>query len=121
VALQYMLESTVVQLETDRAASLLFLPSGALGLLGLETSPNAIPGLGVVPGVQIPSPEGIEDVFFASMSGRYVPFDEGSFERWRPQRQSRSRPYEAAFARQLATSELVPAWPPLFGPISVRV
>jgi hypothetical protein len=107
VPLQYMLESTVVQRETDRAASLLFLPNDALGLLGLDPSPNAIPGLGVVRGVQIPSPEGLEDVFFASMSGRYVPFDEGSFERWRPQRESRSTSYEAAFAHQLATSELV--------------
>ena len=103
-----MLESTVVQQDTDRAASLLFLPSDALGLLGLDATANAIPGLGVVRGVQIPSSEGIEDVFFASMSGRYVPFDEGSFDRWRPQRQSRATSYEAAFAHQLATSELVP-------------
>ena len=107
VALQYMLESTVVQRETDRAASLLFLPSDALGLLGLDPTPDAISSLGVVRGVQIPTPAGIEDVFFASMSGRYVPFDEGSFERWRPQRQGRSTSYDAAFARQLATSELV--------------
>jgi hypothetical protein len=108
MALQYMLESTVVQRETGRAASLLFLPSDALGLLGLDASPNALPGLGVAPGVQIPSPEGIEDVFFASMSGRYVPFDEGSFDRWRPQRRSRSGSVDAAFAHQLATGELVP-------------
>lgn len=108
MALQYMLESTVVQRETDRAASMLFLPAAALELLGLDPTPDAIPGLGVVRGVQIPSPDGIEDVFFASMSGRYVPFDEDSFERWAPQRRSGSKPYDAAFAHQLATGEMVP-------------
>ncbi len=97
-----------MQRETDRSASLLFLPRDALGLLDLESNADAISGLGVVRGVEIPSPEGIEDVFFASMSGRYVPFDEGSFDRWRPQRQGRATSYEAAFAHELATSELVP-------------
>lgn len=108
MAVQYMLEATVVQRETERAAALLFLPIDGLALLGLDAGVDAIRGLGVLPGVQIPTPEGIEDVFFASMSGRYVPFDEGSFDRWRPQRLDRSSSYEAGFAHQLATSELVP-------------
>ena len=44
--------------------------------------------LGLIPGVRIPDVEGMKDVFFASLNGRYVPFDPGSFGRWRPQRQA---------------------------------
>ena len=104
-----MLESTVVQRETGRAAELLFLPREGLELYGFGPAEDPVHDLGLARGVQIPDPEGIEDVFFASMSGRFVPFDDGSFERWRPQRQARAASPEAVFAHQLATTELVPA------------
>jgi hypothetical protein len=56
-------------------------------------------------GVPIPSPEDLSEVFFASLAGRAVPFDDFSFERWRAQRtldDPRSR-----FADELATMDFV--------------
>lgn len=109
--LQYTLESTVVQQETGRAAGIVFVPTKALMFsFGPDAlSPSLLTeNLGLLPGVQIPDVEGLKDVFFASLSGRYVPFDPGSFDRWRPQRQAAANSAEAIFADQLVTSDVVP-------------
>lgn len=122
MAVQYMLEATVLQRETGRAADLLFLPRDGLEAYGFGAADDPVPDLGLARGVPIPDPEGVEDVFFASMSGRYVPFDDGSFGRWRPQRLARASSLEAAFAHQLATAELVPvSSSPISGTSLVRL
>jgi hypothetical protein len=74
---------------------------------------DRIPGAGSrVTGLplQVPvrSSDEIQDLFFASLSGRTYAFDEDSFDRWRPQRLSQSDSLNAVFARQLATEDLVP-------------
>lgn len=46
-------------------------------------------------------------MFFASLAGRVVPFDEFSFARWRAQRNEMPESPEARFAVDLATTEFV--------------
>jgi hypothetical protein len=59
------------------------------------------------PGVPVTTPEEIQDVLFASLAGRVYPFDEGSFDRWRPQRLASGGSPDSVFAKQLATQDLV--------------
>jgi len=107
--LQYALESIVVQQETGRAADIVTVPTEALAFaFGDKTARGVVQELGLQPTVPIPDAEGLKDVFFASMSGRVVPFDEGSFARWRLQREARRESPEANFADQLVTREVVP-------------
>lgn len=109
MALQYMLQATVVQRETRRSAEFLFVPAAALTAAGLgDPQGPALEMLGLEPGVRIRAPDELQDVFFASLSGRVVPFDEGSFDRWRPQRLGRAGSEAAVFAEQLTFDELVP-------------
>lgn len=108
MAVQYTLESTVVQQETGRAADVLFVPAEGLHIAGVPAGDDPFVALGLVRGVPITSVEDLEDVFFASLSGRVVPFDAGSFGRWRPRREGRSDSAPAVFAHQLATSDIVP-------------
>lgn len=64
--------------------------------------------MGLQPGVSVETTEEIQDVLFASLAGRLYPFDEGSFERWRPQRLASRGSADGVFAEQLATQDLVP-------------
>jgi hypothetical protein len=56
-------------------------------------------------GVPIRTPDDIPEVFFASLAGRVVPFDDFSFERWRAQRDINDP--RSQFAVELATMEFV--------------
>jgi hypothetical protein len=86
MALQLTLEASVLQRETGRLADFLFVTTGGLEALNLGP-PDALPSaLGLELGVPIRSADELQDVLFASLSGRVAPFDEGSFDRWRPQR-----------------------------------
>lgn len=102
------LETSVIQRETGRTAGILFVPTDSLVLAGVRTPIDVAEVLGVQPGVPVTNAEELQDLLFASLAGRVVPFDTGSFDRWRPQRIRSSRSAEAVFAEQLATDDLVP-------------
>jgi hypothetical protein len=102
------LETTVVQRETRRTAEILFMPAESLRLVGIRTPDDIAETLGVRPGVPVRTPDEIQDLLFASLAGRVYPFDQGSFDRWRPQRLSPRGSADAVFAEQLATNDLVP-------------
>jgi hypothetical protein len=102
------LETTVVQTETRRAAEIVFVPVEALQLVGIRTPDDVTEALGVRLGIPVRTVDEIQDLLFASLSGRVVPFDSGSFDRWRPQRVASGGSADAVFAEQLATAEVVP-------------
>jgi hypothetical protein len=102
------LETSVIQRETGRTAGILFVPADSLVLAGVRTPIDVAEVLGVSPGVPVTNAEELQDILFASLAGRVVPFDHGSFDRWRPQRIASSGSAEAVFAQQLATDDLVP-------------
>ena len=102
------LETTVIQRETRRTAEILFVPADTLRLADLQAPFDAAEIVGLQPGVPVTTQDEIQDVLFASLAGRVYPFDEGSFDRWRPQRLASSGSADAAFAEQLATQKLVP-------------
>lgn len=102
------LESTVIQRETGRTAEILFVPAASLRLADIRTPNDLAEGVGLQPGVSVTTPEEVQDVLFASLAGRVYPFDERSFDRWRPQRLASRRSAEAVFAEQLAVEDLVP-------------
>lgn len=102
------LESTVVQRETRRTADIIFVPAESLQLADVPTLVDVPEILGLRPGVPVRTPDEIQDLLFASLAGRVYPFDEGSFDRWRPQRVAMQGSADAVFAQQLATNELVP-------------
>jgi hypothetical protein len=103
-----MLESTVVQRETRRTADIMFVPVESLRLAGVETPVEALEVLGLRPSVPVQTPDELQDLLFASLAGRVYPFEEGSFDRWRPQRMAVQGSADAVFAQQLATNDLVP-------------
>ena len=102
------LETTVIQRETRRTAEILFVPADTLRLVDLQAPFDAAEIVGLQPGVPVTTQDEIQDVLFASLAGRVYPFDEGSFDRWRPQRLASSGSADAVFAEQLATQKLVP-------------
>jgi hypothetical protein len=102
------LETTVIQRETRRTAEILFVPADTLRLADLQAPFDAAEIVGLQPGVSVTTQDEIQDVLFASLAGRVHPFDEGSFDRWRPQRLASSGSADAVFAEQLATQKLVP-------------
>ncbi|HXQ00333.1 MAG TPA: hypothetical protein VN845_09770 [Solirubrobacteraceae bacterium] len=102
------LETTVVQRETHRSVEIVFAPAESLRLVGVRTPIDMAEILGLRPGVPVRTPEEIQDLLFASLAGRVYPFDEGSFDRWRPQRLASRGSADALFAEQLATNDLVP-------------
>lgn len=102
------LETTVVQRETRRAAEIVFVPADVLQLVGIRTPDDVTEELGVQLGVPVHTEDELQDLLFASLSGRVVPFDAGSFDRWRPQRIASGGSLDAIFAEQLATAEVVP-------------
>jgi hypothetical protein len=102
------LESTVIQRETHRTADLLFVPIDSLELAGVRTPDDVEEFLGVRPGVSVTNGEELQDLLFASLAGRVYPFDQGSFDRWRPQRIASAGSADAVFAEQLAMNDLVP-------------
>ncbi len=103
-----MLETTVVQRETRRTAEILFVPAESLRLVDVRTPVDVADVLGLQPGVPVQTSEEIQDLLFASLAGRVYPFDEGSFDRWRPQRLASRGSPDTLFAEQLATDDLVP-------------
>jgi hypothetical protein len=102
------LETTVIQRETRRTAEILFVPADTLRLADLQAPFDAAEIVGLQPGVSVTTQDEIQDVLFASLAGRVYPFDEGSFDRWRPQRLASRGSADAVFAEQLATQKLVP-------------
>jgi hypothetical protein len=102
------LETTVVQRETRRAAEIMFVPVEVLELVGIRTPGDITEALGVRLGVPVRTVDEIQDLLFASLSGRVVPFDSGSFDRWRLQRMASGGSPDAVFAEQLATADVVP-------------
>ncbi len=102
------LETAVVQLETRRAADILFVPAESLRLVNVRTLVDVTEVFGLRPGVPVSTPDEVQDLLFASLAGRVYPFDEGSFDRWRPQRTAFRGSLDAVFADQLATKDLVP-------------
>jgi hypothetical protein len=102
------LETTVIQRETRRTAEILFVPADTLRLADLQAPFDVAEIVGLQPGVPVTTEDEIQDVLFASLAGRVYPFDEGSFDRWRPQRLASSGSADAVFAEQLATQKLVP-------------
>jgi hypothetical protein len=102
------LETTVVQRETRRAADILFVPAESLRMVGIRSVVDVTEGLGLRPGVPVTTPDEVQDLLFASLAGRVYPFDDGSFDRWRPQRTAVRGSADAVFAEQLATTDLVP-------------
>lgn len=99
------LETTVIQRETRRTAEILFVPAESLGLAVPRTPIDAAEIVGLQPGVSVETSEEIQDVSFASLAGRVYHFDEGSFDRWRPQRLASRGSADAVFAEQLATQD----------------
>jgi hypothetical protein len=102
------LETTVMQRETRRTAGILFVPADSLVLAGVRTPDDVGEVLGVQPGVPVTNADELQDLLFASLAGRVYPFDQGSFDRWRPQRIASQGSADAVFAEQLATNDLVP-------------
>jgi len=102
------LESTVIQRETGQTADVLFVPAATLERAKLGSAEEAAQVLGLPLGVPVRTSDEVQDLLFASLAGRVYPFDEGSFDRWRPQRLDRPDSASAVFARQLATEDLVP-------------
>ena len=84
------------------------MPAESLLPLGVQEPFDLAGALGLQLGVAVRTPDELQDLLFASLSGRVVPFDDGSFDRWRPQRRSAGRSADAVFAEQLAINELVP-------------
>jgi hypothetical protein len=107
MALQLLLETTIVQRETRSSVAILFVPSEALQAADMH-SDDAPAALGLSLGVPVTSAPELQDVMYASLSGRVVPFDQGSFDRWRPQRLEQSGSPRSAFAEQLVVNDLVP-------------
>jgi hypothetical protein len=85
-----------------------FVPADVLQLVGIRTPDDVTAELGVRLGVPVHTVAEIQDLVFASLSGRVVPFNSGSFDRWRPQRLASGGSADAVFAEQLATAEVVP-------------
>lgn len=102
------LESTVIQRGTGQTADVLFVPSDTLELAEIGSAEEVAEALGSPLGVPVSDSDEIQDVLFASLAGRIYAFDEGSFDRWRPQRNERITSPNAVFARQLAEEDLVP-------------
>jgi len=110
----YFFETTVFDQATGAEAVLVSAPGDVLrqaapDAAGLLNNPQIFGPeiLNVRLGVPIPTPDDIPDVFFASLGGRVVPFDEFSFERWRSQRLDRPDDPRSEFAVELATMEFV--------------
>jgi hypothetical protein len=107
----HFFETTVFEPQTGAEAGVLSIPVRALRNAGRSDvdEPEALVEevLGLRVGVPIPTPDEISEVFFASLAGRVVGFDEFSFERWRAQRLERSGDPHAQFALELAQREFV--------------
>jgi hypothetical protein len=105
----HFFETTVVDQATGDEGAIVSLPDAVIrsaAVAGLAPDPYALPELlGLRVGVPVPSPEDIVEVFFASLAGRIVPFDEFSFERWRRQRIEGQADAQARFAVEFATQE----------------
>jgi hypothetical protein len=114
------LETMVIQQETRRTAEILFVPAATLRLADLQLPIDAAEIVGLQPGVPVTTLDEIQDVLFASLAGRIYPFDEGSFDRWRPQRLASSGSADAVFAEQLATQKLVPVSSPRYTALRLR-
>src|SRR5438128_5319695 len=89
-AVPYFFETTVFEPDTGAEAGLLAIPAAVLRQVAPPDlgDPEALVDvvLGLRVGVPVPSPDDIPEVFFASLAGRVVPFDDFSFARWRAQR-----------------------------------
>lgn len=110
----YFFETTVFEPTTGAEAGLLTIPAAVIrknpSLFGdFFEQPESVVSeyLGLRLGVPVPSPDDISEVFFASLAGRVVPFDEFSFERWREERMRSVDDPRARFAVDLATTEFV--------------
>lgn len=110
-AVPHFYETTVFETETGAEAGLLSIPAAVLRQVAPDEigDPQALVAevLGLSLGVPVPTPDDISEVFFASLAGRVVPFDEFSFERWRSQRLEVAGDPRARFAVELAQSEFV--------------
>src|SRR5262249_26474464 len=80
----------------------------AMQLVGIRTPDDVTEALGVRLGVSVSTVDEVQDLLFASLSGRVVPFDVGSFDRWRPQRVASAGSADAVFSGQLGTADVVP-------------
>jgi hypothetical protein len=106
----HIFETVVFDRELGAEGSIVSIPHASLRTIDLSpedliAEPLAYEILGVRLGVPVPTPDDIAEVFFASLAGRVVPFDDFSFERWRDQRLSYPDPRMATFATSFATSE----------------
>lgn len=85
---------------------MLFVPKDVADEIGsTQTVPSGV--LGVRLGVRIPEPEGLVDVFYASLQGRVYTFDADSFRRWRSRWQG-EKSQESLFAQELVFGERTP-------------
>jgi hypothetical protein len=104
----HFFETTVLDRATGAEGVIVSLPGAVLDstVAGPARDPYVLSELlGVGVGVSIPSPDDIVEVFYASLVGRVVPFDDFSFERWRSQRIERQAEAQARFAVEFATQE----------------
>ncbi|MFL5963333.1 MAG: hypothetical protein ACJ757_10645 [Gaiellaceae bacterium] len=102
-------ETTVFNRVLGADARMLFVPKDVAAEIDFDPSralsePSI---LGVRLGVQIPDPEGIVDVFYASLQGRVYTFDADSFDRWRPRWQA-EQSEASAFAQEIVFGERTP-------------
>jgi hypothetical protein len=97
----YFFETTVFEPTRGAEASLISVPAAVLQKAAPESAHLLGPPadlaelLGVQLGVQLQSSADLPEVFFASLAGRVVPFDQFSAERWRTQRLERASTPEA--------------------------
>jgi hypothetical protein len=110
-AVPYFYETTVFEPETGAEAGLLTIAAAVLQQVSPDNigDPQALVAevLGLSVGVPVPTPDDIPEVFFASLAGRVVPFDDFSFERWRAQRLEVAGDPRARFAVELAQRQFV--------------
>lgn len=110
-AVPYFFETTVFEPESGAEAGILTIPAAVLRQVAPNNveSPEALVSevLGLSVGVPVPTPDNIPDIFFASLAGRVVAFDDFSFARWRAQRLEIPDDPRARFAVELAQTEFV--------------
>lgn len=102
-------ETTVFNSKLGMTAEMLFVPSDVanrLGSLG-PNAPDPTTVLGIRLGIQIPDPDGLVDVLYASAQGRTYTFDASSFQTWRLRWQADSSE-TSAFAQEVVFGERTP-------------
>jgi hypothetical protein len=112
----HFFETTVIDPDSGAEGTLFSVPASVLQVAAsagaFDVPPEWVADLQSVLGIRVgqplPSAESVPDVFFASLSGRTVPFDDFSFQIWHERRVAAGDDDPSArFALQLSTRDWI--------------